>query len=833
MIKKSVMGFVTLFSLLLLFSFSVSAAMPLCYNERSGASYEDLTTAVSEALDNDTIVIAEDITVSSTITVNKSLSFRGKNGTETVFRDTSRNTGSLFYADYSGDTLIKLSFSDITLDGGADWDLKTADAVSARDRVDRNKPATSALIRFFGNVELDLNKGTLIENCNTFRPSSLSYAYDGGAVYCEQRYKKAPVIRIYDGATIRNCSVGGRVYSEAGAISSISYNESLRNTFEMTGGIIEGCAALDNDDNTGGALFLASCSSVIDGNSVIRGNYTFNFGAGISQRGGTMEIGGNTVISDNIADDSGGAFLLYTSAQCSIGGNASVVRNSADSGGACFISSNVFNPNTTPSSLLLKDSAMIADNTASSYGGGIVYYNCSVGEIGADVEICGNTAPFGGGIFATDYDQLKYLKIEGSIYQNTASQAGADIYAQTTSVDKLTLPIAGAMDKEYIAADQTRYRITDWFYDNLGNRFDPVSNVTSVYPEDGMGQDLALVAAGKKVFDYAVTYQWNGSIPPSVQLPVDNKTYPWHSNPVLDTNYVKDMKIPGEKDGIRGNFVFSGWSLSAAGGLIDAGIESDIVFEGMWTFTPGGNDDNPPMPDDLDTENHFGYIIGLPDGTIGPNREITRAEVATIFFRLLKDDVRSEYWMTKNPYKDVKSDQWFNNAISTLTNLGILHGYTDGTFRPTAAITRAEFVTMAVRFFDTESLKDGKDVFTDISRNWARKEINRGYQLDIIHGYPDGTFRPDLKISRAEAMQIVNNTLRRNPRVQGLLPERQMITWPDNRDKKVWYYTVIQEATNSHEYSFDEEKYEVWTKILPLRDWAALEKQWSSPRSSR
>lgn len=238
----------------------------------------------------------------------------------------------------------------------------------------------------------------------------------------------------------------------------------------------------------------------------------------------------------------------------------------------------------------------------------------------------------------------------------------------------------------------------------------------------------------------------------------------------------------------------------------------------------GGGGDKPPV---LDKENHYGYIVGYTDDTVRPNGDITRAEVATIFFRLLTDESRDQYWSQTNDFSDVAADQWYNNAISTLTNAGILDGYEDGTFRPNGNITRAEFATIAVRFFDLTY--EGEDLFPDIANHWAREYINQAASAGFVNGYEDGTFRPDNPITRAEAVTMVNRTLERKPHKAHMLDDMKM--WSDNMDKTVWYYEAIQEATNSHEYYMEKNdqnvEYEVWTKILPMRDWPALEKEWS------
>ena len=174
---------------------------------------------------------------------------------------------------------------------------------------------------------------------------------------------------------------------------------------------------------------------------------------------------------------------------------------------------------------------------------------------------------------------------------------------------------------------------------------------------------------------------------------------------------------------------------------------------------------------------------------------------------------------------------WYNNAISTLNNAGILSGYPDGTFRPDNKITRAELATMAARFL--ESIKEGyhgEDHFTDIDDSWANEFINIAAENGLINGYPDGSFKPDQLITRAEAMTVINRLLERKPDKDHLL--EYMIEWPDNMDKDKWYYAQVQEATNSHSYLMSHLDYEMWTRLQEMRDWEALEKEWSKWNSS-
>ena len=248
----------------------------------------------------------------------------------------------------------------------------------------------------------------------------------------------------------------------------------------------------------------------------------------------------------------------------------------------------------------------------------------------------------------------------------------------------------------------------------------------------------------------------------------------------------------------------------------------------------------------LNTKDHYGYIIGYPvdyytgqpttDQTkkpVRPEGKITRAEVATIYFRMLTDESRTKFWSQNSGYSDVKTGDWFNNAVSTLSNAGIIAGYEDGSFRPNGYITRAEFATIAARFFDVTY--NGKDLFPDISGHWAKDYINQAANKGFVNGYEDGTFKPDRNITRAEAVTLVNRTLDRHPDKNHFT--KAMLVWPDNMDQTKWYYADMQEATNSHTYQMkensDKTKYENWTKTLPIRNWEALEKAWSNANSSQ
>jgi hypothetical protein len=255
---------------------------------------------------------------------------------------------------------------------------------------------------------------------------------------------------------------------------------------------------------------------------------------------------------------------------------------------------------------------------------------------------------------------------------------------------------------------------------------------------------------------------------------------------------------------------------------------------------PGGGDPDPdsPLIDVPDAEipvapfiaEHVASSIGYPDGNVCPGRNITRAEVATIFFRLLIDELRDNHRTRENPFTDVQDGMWHNSAISVMCNMGILKGNLDGTFRPNDPITRGEFAAIAARFALVMQMALTKDLrFNDIEGHWAAEDIIYAAEIGWVNGYPDGRFEPNNDITRAEAMTLVNRMLKRIPETAGDLLSGEMIAWPDNADINAWYYLAVQEATNSHVPEHKDVivpglqfEYEFWVEMMPNRDWIAL-----------
>ncbi len=302
---------------------------------------------------------------------------------------------------------------------------------------------------------------------------------------------------------------------------------------------------------------------------------------------------------------------------------------------------------------------------------------------------------------------------------------------------------------------------------------------------------------------YTLTYESNGG------TEYDKERY--NSGKVVELD-----KVP-QKDG----YIFDGWHLDKdlEDDAAEVKMTKNITVYANWIEDNGAAGNGHKTPDSLNGDDHFAYVIGYPDGTVRPNANITRAEVTSIFFRLLKEEVRAANLAEANSFGDIDSEEWYNTAISTMTKLGIVKGRFEGKFVPDANITRAEFATICARFDDSEYTV--VDSFSDVSGHWAEADIHEAAAHGWIRGYEDNTFKPDQFITRAEAMTMINRVLNRVPENKDALLD-DMIKWPDNNESD-WHYLAVQEATNSHEFEKLNNIYEKWVKLTQGTDWKVYE----------
>lgn len=274
------------------------------------------------------------------------------------------------------------------------------------------------------------------------------------------------------------------------------------------------------------------------------------------------------------------------------------------------------------------------------------------------------------------------------------------------------------------------------------------------------------------------------------------------------------------KDPVNGGYIFDGWYTDKTFRHrydFSTPLTEDITIYAKWFLVvlPGVTvKKNTPK---LNTADHFAYVQGYPDGTVKPAGNITRAETAAILFRLMDDASRKTYYSTKSGFRDVASGSWYNTYVATLNNAGVITDSSNGYFRPNEAITRAELAAMLANFTETAG---AANYFNDVSaKYWAANAIAICAKLGWITGYPDGTFRPDKNVTRAELMAMINRATGRAPKsADAFLPG--MKTWIDNTSDK-WYYLDVQEATNSHSYTVKGS--ETWTALTSDPNWSLYE----------
>ena len=412
---------------------------------------------------------------------------------------------------------------------------------------------------------------------------------------------------------------------------------------------------------------------------------------------------------------------------------------------------------------------------------------------------------------AMEIDKV-YCSTDGETWHEIDSADG-DKLVITNSYEAEIIPDAITIDlSQYI---QKELKLTG------DNRFTGAAYTASVTPiidgELGEAKTISVSYAanesGLKTFNGTLTFTESGTYRYEVRenIPANATGY--------DTSVYELLVIVTAEDG----------KLVATVGQKLAGDQSGELTNEPIVFHNTYNTGNATIiipPDErptLNTDDHYAYVMGYPDGTVHPMGNITRAEVATIFFRLLTDDSRAQFWATTNAYSDVKSGDWFNNAVSTLSNAGIISGYPDGTFRPNAPITRAEMAKVVALF---AKLDKSEDLFNDIAGHWAEAYIRLAAGNGWIAGYPDGSFKPQQNITRAETMTMINRVLDRVPSVEShLLPYNVMLTFPDCQSGQ-WYYIAVQEATNSHTYEravTEKHGDEQWIALRENRDWTEFE----------
>ena len=747
--------------------------------------YPTVADAIADAQQDDTIVLLRDVT--ENITINKSLTLDlggftlSGDGTKTVvaiagqeIKVTVKNgtiTGGK--STYGGGVNIQNVAGTVTLDNCT---LTKNEASNAGGGV---------YIASSGSVRI--KNGKITEN---------NAVNSGAGIYVTcgvDKEKDGELSCVLDGVKIEtntSNSTGG------GIVASGNHPDKAMVTVKMEDGtsISHNTAKTSLDGYGGGGVYITGSATrfIMNGGTISDNEALCGAGIHSATRDG-LEINGGSIV-DNIATGDGGGIYVRRYA----------FKNKYDK-------------------LLVATRAIVSNNKAKKNGGGL--------WIG---------------------DNLNATIEKGSqVYNNRADIMGDDIYFSGTN-STLNLPEATEMSGDLILSSDN-VPITDWYYDGFkdantrhrwGEKYSEldidatVANgaltyKTGIYyeifkPVENFKGTIALKAAHAQLF--TLTYNVTGDLPEGYTAPTAQSMLVGSKYTVAEV----PASVSGSKDGVNGTFSFNGWKKDDGTVLTgEQQLTADLTLHGVWTFTKkssggGGGGSHKPtvtIPDDVPTglngDDHYAYIVGYPDSTVRPQNGITRAEVATIFFRLLTDETRNANSTKTNSYSDVAAGAWYNHAVSTLSAMGIVKGDSQGKFNPNAPITRAEFAAIAARF-DDKANTTAVD-FSDIASHWAKNEISAAANNGWINGYTDGTFRPNNKITRAEAMTLVNRVLKRLPETAEDL-HNDMIKWSDNSDTSAWYYLAVQEATNSHYYDIKANKYEKWSKLRETRDWTELEK---------
>ena len=756
-------------------------------------AYPTVADAIADAQQDDTIVLLRDVT--ENITINKSLT---------------------------------LDLGGFTLSGDVD----------------------AAVVTISGDeTQVTVQNGTVTGGRNP---------QDGGGFAIDNAVVQLKDLSITDNETVGgngNGEVGGGgIYASYADVSmqnvTVSEN-SVTGSSSDGGGILvrygsltmDGCHVERNTaPDCGGGMILRhselnAANSFFENNTAPQGaGIYFNDASGDAEKGcsGKHEhlITGST-ISGNTASNIGGGMYVGTISNLTLRNSKLLKNDGASQGGAIVAYS---------AGTIELDGVSISENKAAS-GAGILALGTVTGK--PDIRLLNGTAidkntatGYGGGIYASASNIN--IAENSAVYNNTATTAGDDLMFNAST---FTLPKAKDMSGDRILSSD-KAEIIGWYHDGWFKWNAAANNGQGGYEQIGRWtaetadeytpvekDSYAITLKAAHPLMYTLTYDVTGDLPEGYTAPAKQTLVKGSSYTVAEV----PTSVSGSKDGVNGTFTFVGWK--DKDGKVLSGeqqLTADLTLHGVWTFTKnssgGGGGSHKPtvtIPDDVPTglngDDHFAYIVGYPNGNVEPNGNITRAEVATIFFRLLTEEVRTANSTQSNSLSDVTRGQWFNHAVSTLSSMGIVKGHNDGTFAPNAPITRAEFAAIAARFDDKNT--DTSSKFTDIASHWAKNEIGIAANKGWINGYPDGTFRPNQYITRAEAMTLVNRVLNRLPENSSDLLD-SMIKWPDNSDASAWYYLAVQEATNSHAYSDKSkgDKYEKWSKLRETRDWTELEK---------
>ena len=774
------------------------------------ATYETLRAAIEAANETDPVVLAKDLTENVVINKSLTLDLNGKtltgDGMDSVVTITGENT------------IVTIMSSALN----EDESVKNGSITGGVGSKDHNFCFGGGV--FIVDATVTLSNLTISKNCaDREYDETANYDRTGGvgiaSVKANLTLNNVSVTNNYT----KNCSGGGGICTLGGILTINNATIANNESDDEGGGIfaentvveIQKAVIRNNCASLAGGIYIVNDEDIInvgenyqlgtkvvnipDKDSVI--SYATIESNTASSIGGGLYIGGqneltisNSTISGNNGSAQGGGIVAYSPAELVLD-NTDVFQNEAAAGAGLF----AYATASGNTHITLKNKTDFMNNTADGFGGGLYIQKLSGNQPVVDVE-------------------------NSALYNNTAATAGDDLLLSGATY---TLPVASQMpgDKK-LASDGED--ITGWYHDGW-YKWNPTAN-------DGKGDYEEI---GRWTVDTADEYKPVANDSQAISLKAAHAqmftvTYTDgvnHEEVFKDQVYkvAKGSATPGF-DGdtpTRSGYTFMGWSPTVA-----ETVTADVTYIAQWKRNGGHHPSKPDntveIPDEdalgLNTDDHFAYIIGYPDGTVQPNGQITRAEATTIFFRLLTEESRSANLTKTNGYTDVAFDAWYNTAVSTMTKAGIVDGYPDGTFRPDAPITRAEMAKIISLF---AKLDKSESRFSDIAGHWAEAYIRLAAGNGWIAGYPDGTFGPQRNITRAETATMINRVLDRVPSEEShLLSRGVMQIWPDANPGD-WFYFAMQEATNSHDYERNAKwaaADEQWTALRETRDWSQLEK---------
>lgn len=791
-------------------------------------TYETLQVAIDAAENGETVVLAKDVT--ENININKSITLDLKGKTLTGFGD---------------DSVVTITGSDTKV-------TVTSSAEEKGVITGGNNPSNGGGFSI-QDATVSLHNLSITENKAIGDGGGVT---GGGGIYAKGAKLTLDNVHIYENTADyeeHEAADGGGILSLGGTLTIKNNSAVEDNTaIDCGGGIcasntlieIEASVIQDNRSFLGGGLHVSGKTScTITRNARIQNNRAEYMTSKQKETEFMASIGGGFYCGDgldltiqdstvalNSGGEQGGGIVAYSIGELILD-HAEITDNNATVGGGIFaLCTAAANTHIT-----LRNDSSINKNSATSFGGAI--YGAPVLKgipLSITVEsssIYDNEAANGAGIAIYNQfdknDATITIKSGGKLYGNKATNGyGGGIYSQGTTITiGENTTNSDSNGEESITNNNGASICNNQASVGGGGIYGFNSNI--ILAEDNALYNNAALTAGDDLFTFGTDSMI--SLADATKMSGDRKL-------ASDGEKITGWFYDGYKDGWC-----SRWGAKTEDGqkYLDAYVTDEtapVEFGLKAAYKPappsggggGGHRPKPKptveIPDDdalgLNNTDHFAYIVGYGNGEVQPQNSITRAEVAAIFFRLLEDGIRNENFTHQNDFSDVAADAWYCSSVSTLSRMGIIAGYPDGTFRPNAPITRAEFAAIATRF-DNNGDKTPVS-FTDIIGHWAEGEITVAANHGWVSGYGDNTFRPQNQITRAETMSLVNRVLKRLPETPAdLLPD--MITWTDNADTSSWYYLPVQEATNSHYYEFKENsKHEKWTELRETRDWSKL-----------